>query len=151
MTMQILLAISVGILGIFAGTQICEGALLVPYWKSLAPKDFFELHQTYGKKIHQFFAPLTIAATLIPLLTVGVAFNHSSPRFWAILGMGVCCAAFFATYFIYFKKANQSFANQSLSFEALPKELNRWGNWHWGRVVLEVIAFGFGLVATITT
>ncbi len=74
MLFTILIALSTGILGIFLGAQIAEGVLFVPYWKALPPKDFFELHQTFGKKIHQFFAPLTIVATLVPLLTVAYGF-----------------------------------------------------------------------------
>ncbi|OJJ21154.1 hypothetical protein BKI52_11335 [marine bacterium AO1-C] len=149
MITQILLAISTGILGIFLGTQICEGALLVPYWKSLAPQDFFELHKTYGKKIHQFYAPLTIAATFVPLITAGYSIYSRVPYFKTVLGMAICCLLFFATYFLYFKQANLSFATQSLSFEELPKELHRWGNWHWTRVGLEFLAFGFSLVALL--
>ena len=144
---QILLMVSTGILGIFLGTQICEGALLVPYWKSLPPQNFFRLHKTYGKKIHQFFAPLTIAATFIPLITAGYSLYVRSNKPEIMVGMATFCLLFFATYFLYFKRANHSFATQSLSDAELPQELRRWGNWHWGRVGLEFIAFGLGLVA----
>lgn len=144
---QILLITSVGILGIFLGAQICEGALFVPYWKSLAPKAFFDLHQTYGKKIHRFFAPLTIAATFVPVFTAGYHLLVATACALATLGMAVCCLLFFATYFLYFKKANRGFADQRITAQALPQELRRWGHWHWGRVILESIAFGFGLAA----
>ncbi|MDW3646397.1 MAG: hypothetical protein R8P61_05030 [Bacteroidia bacterium] len=135
-----LLILSTGILGIFLGAQITEAVLFVPYWKSLDPDDFFELHKTYGKKIHQFFAPLTIAATLIPLATVGYQMIKQDDHLllWGV--MGLATVAFFSTYFLYFKKANQSFADRSLSNEALPRELNKWGNWHWGRIFFEILA-----------
>jgi len=48
MLFEILMALSVGFLGIFLGSQITEGVLFVPYWKALSPKEFFELHQNYG-------------------------------------------------------------------------------------------------------
>lgn len=145
----ILYALSVGILGVFLGTQICEAILFVPYWKTLAPKDFFELHKTYGPKIYKFFAPLTIAATLIPLMTTIYAFIYQEKGYFLLLGMGAFTLMFFATYFVYFKNANQSFAEESLSYEALPKELDRWDKWHWGRIGLESIAFLFALLALI--
>ncbi|MEL6254789.1 MAG: hypothetical protein AAFR87_22445 [Bacteroidota bacterium] len=141
-----LLILSTGILGIFLGAQITEATLFVPYWKSLKPDDFFELHKTYGKKIHQFFAPLTIAATLIPLTTVGyhIILHEDNLLTWGV--MGFATVAFFSTYFLYFKKANQSFADRSLSNEALPEELKKWGNWHWGRICFEAIALLAALV-----
>jgi len=147
---QILLVVSTGVLGIFLGAQICEGALLVPYWKSLPAQDFFKLHKTYGKKIHQFFAPLTIAATFVPLIAAGYGLYTQSNKAGIIVGMALFCLLFFATYFLYFKRANRSFATQSLSTEELPQELRRWGNWHWSRVGLEFIAFGLGLMALVS-
>lgn len=147
MLLDILLALSTGCLGIFLGAQITEGVLFVPYWKSLAPTDFFELHQTYGKKIYQFFAPLTIIATLLPLLTLAYAFMTNIHSNVSLILMGVCTALFFSTYYMYFKKANQGFAEASISHEDLPAELNKWGNWHWSRIVFEFIAFVCSIVA----
>ena len=117
-----LLILSAGILGIFLGAQITEAVLFVPYWKSLRPDDFFELHKTYGKKIHQFFAPLTIAATLIPLATVGYQLiqQEDNQLLWGV--MGFATIAFFSTYFLYYKKANKSFA---MRFNA-PKKAGRY-------------------------
>ena len=51
MAIKILLVSSVGLLGIFLGTQIAEAALIVPYWKGLSPDDFFYVLQNIRKKI----------------------------------------------------------------------------------------------------
>lgn len=146
MTSEILLLLSSGVLGIFLGAQIAEAILFVPYWKAMSADDFFELHKTFGKKIYQFFAPLTIAATILPLITVGynLACSSKSQTLWIL--MGATTLLFFSTYFLYFKKANRGFAERSLSNEELPSELVRWGNWHWGRIVFELIAFGCSLL-----
>lgn len=141
MTIEILLVLSSGILGIFLGAQITEAVLFVPHWKALSADDFFELHKTYGKKIYQFFAPLTIVATLLPLITVTYSFINQSDNPILFGLMGFSTVAFFSTYFLYFKKANKSFAERSLTNEELPNELNRWGNWHSGRICFELIAF----------
>ncbi len=143
---EILHLLSAAILGIFVGAQICEGALFVPYWKSMHPKDFFEMHKIYGKKIYQFFAPLTIAATIIPIVTAIYAVTHAIDGYLFSLLMGIFTFLFFITYFIYFKEANNRFAEESITYEELPKELNRWGKWHWSRIGLELIAFIFSLV-----
>jgi len=139
--MEILLILSSSILGVFLGAQITEAVLFVPHWKVLSADDFFELHKTYGKKIYQFFAPLTIAATLLPLITVAYSFINQYDNQILFGLMGFSTVAFFSTYFLYFKKANKSFAERSLTNEELPYELNRWGNWHWGRICFELIAF----------
>lgn len=146
---EILNTLSAGILGIFLGAQICEGVLFVPYWKSMTPKYFFELHKTYGKKIYHFFAPLTIAATITPILTATYAvINNISGSIFSLL-MGIFTLFFFSTYFIYFKQANKSFAEASISDEELPNELNKWGKWHWCRIGFELLAFISSLLALI--
>ena len=141
MLFEILNALSTLVLGIFLGAQITEGVLLVPYWKSLAPKGFFELHRTYGKKIHRFFAPLTIAATIVPLLTVTYGCLINIQGKLSLILMGFSTIVFFSTYFLYFKKANEQFAEASVPYNLLPRELNRWENWHWGRIFFELMAF----------
>ena len=143
---EILNTLSVGILGIFLGAQICEGFLFVPYWKSMKAKDFFEFYKTYGGKIHQFFAPLTIIATIIPVLTAMYAVTNNINGFILSLLMGVFTLLFFSTFFIYFKQANKSFAEASISDKELSNELNRWKKWHWFRVGLEFLAFIFSLL-----
>jgi len=146
---EILVALSTGILGIFLGAQIVEGALFVPYWKSLSPKEFFAFYRAYGKGIHQFFAPITIAATLIPLLAVAYRFYTETRCEPAVILMGFFAAAFFSTYFLYFKNANKKLAEASIPQEELPAALNKWGNWHWTRIAFEFIAFTCSLVALL--
>lgn len=146
MVSEILLISSSSILGVFLGAQIAEAYLLVPYWKALPADEFFELHKVYGSKIHQFFAPLTITATLLPLITVvyGIANHFHDPLLLGL--MGISTIAFFSTYFLYFEKANNSFVDRALCDEELSLELDRWGAWHWGRIFFELIAFVCALV-----
>ncbi|MGI9532994.1 hypothetical protein [Lutimonas sp.] len=149
MISEILLFLSSCILGIFLGAQIAEAMLFVPYWKKLSADDFFELHKTYGKKIYQFFSPLTIVSTFIPLITVGYHIIHSDENQLLFGLMGFSTVAFFSTYFMFFKNSNKSFAERSLSNDELPLELIRWENWHWGRICFEFIAFGCSLLLLI--
>lgn len=58
MTSQLLTA---GVLGLLAGALLLEGALLVPYWRTLSAQAFYDLHPVYGPKLFRFFAPLTTA------------------------------------------------------------------------------------------
>ncbi|MFT6337524.1 MAG: hypothetical protein ACI86M_003347 [Saprospiraceae bacterium] len=144
---ELLYALTAGILGIFAGAQIAEGVLFVPYWKSMEPAAFYKEHKTFGPKIYNFFAPLTIAATLIPIGTMIYALMTDAPGKIAILLTVFFTFLFFSTLYIYFKKSNQSFADSSLSEEELPLELIRWGKWHWTRIYLEIAALICALFA----
>jgi hypothetical protein len=146
MMLKTLLLLSTGTLGIFLGTQLAEAALIVPYWKSMSADEFFAFYKTYGAELHQFYAPLTIAATLLPIATL-VCSILVKPKtdylMWLMAGFAVL---FFATFFVYFKGANLGFAQRTLSNEALPQALINWESWHWGRVVCEAGAFVCGLI-----
>ena len=48
-------------------------------------------------------------------------------------------------FFVYFKKANNSFAEGKLTEDQLKRELDRWANWHWFRTICIVIAFGLSV------
>jgi len=138
---NLLLLSSSMVLGVFLGAQIAEACLFVPVWKKMKPDDFFEQHESVGPIIYRFFAPLTIAATIIPLVTVLVNLTQNTNQtalFWVL---GFSTLAFFSTYFLYFKDANQKFSDRTLSNDELPKELLKWGNWHWLRILFETIAF----------
>ena len=67
---NILLLSSSLVLGVFLGAQIAEACLFVPIWKKMGADDFFDQHETVGPLIYRFFAPITIAATVIPLVAV---------------------------------------------------------------------------------
>jgi hypothetical protein len=146
MTLKYLLLLSTGALGIFFGAQLTEAALIVPYWKELSPDAFFAFYNAYGKKLQQFYAPLTIAATILPIVTfVCYLFGKSKIDFFMWL-MTITTILFFATYFLYFKEANLSFTDRTISNEALPQVLITWEKWHLGRVLCEAVAFASGLI-----
>jgi Domain of unknown function (DUF1772) len=149
MIFKILLLLSTCILGIFFGTQLAEAALIVPYWKDLSADEFFAFYKTYGKKLYQFYAPLTIVATILPIVTLVYSLFSQSKIDWLLWLMTCFTVLFFVTFFLYFKEANLSFTERTISNEALSDELIRWGNWHWGRVICEGIAFVCGLILLV--
>lgn len=149
MVVKILLILSTAILGIFLGAQLAEGSLIVPYWKSLSPDDFFKFYKTYGKKLHQFYSPLTIAATFLPisaLLWCLLTKQKIDSLLWVMV---LFTLLFFSSYFFYFKEANSSFTARAITNELLPQKLTEWGNWHWGRVFCEAVAFVCGLLLLV--
>ena len=144
---EILYFVNALILGVFVGAQICEGALMVPQWKSLPPSEFYKLHKGFGPKIYQFFAPLTIAATVIPIGTAMLAWNFHSPGHFYVMVAAIFALMTLSTFYLFFKKTNKGFANGSFSDKQLPAELVRWEKWHWTRVGFELISFACALLA----
>ena len=124
------------VLGLFAGSLLTEASILVPYWRRMKPSEFFDLHSSLGPNLFRYFAPLTALAVGIAVATTILDdFNNLA---WVIsAGLSVITLAIF---FIYFRVANNSFAEHDLSDSDLEKELRRWSNWHWFRTVLMIIA-----------
>jgi hypothetical protein len=52
-----------------------------------------------------------------------------------------------STYVLYFQRANASFADASITHEALPAELARWASWHWFRTTVRLVALASALLA----
>ncbi|MFM8912824.1 MAG: hypothetical protein ACKOE6_07915 [Flammeovirgaceae bacterium] len=146
MVSKTILLLSTATLGVFLGTQLAEAALIVPYWKGLSPDDFFAFYKTYGQGLYQFYSPLTIAATVLPILTLTWNLLTKQKIDFFMWTMVVFTLLFFASFFVYFKEANLSFTERTISNELLPNKLVEWGNWHWGRVICEGVAFASALV-----
>lgn len=129
------------VIGLFAGSLLMEGAILVPYWRRMAPDNFFRLHSTLGPHLFRYFAPLTVLAVGLSVVAA-VAFGLANT--FRLGAAGLCLAAL-AIFFIYFRKANASFADHSLKADDLQTELTRWMSWHWIRTVMVIMAFGLSI------
>ena len=134
---------SSAVLGIFLGSQLVEAFLFLPFWKGMTANEFFDFYKRYGEGIHRFYAPLTILATILPVVSALIYLSSPVDRQTSVLYLilGVSTVAFFSTFFLYFKSANRRFSERSISDNDLASELGRWGNWHWGRIYLEAVAF----------
>jgi hypothetical protein len=137
---------SVLLLGLFVGALLAEGFLLVPYWREISPDRFFLLHKEFGPRLYRFYAPLTIAATLLTVFTAIASWLIGYSERWMTLTAGILSLSMIAIYFIYFKQANESFAKMSISADDLGSELGRWASWHSLRVTIGIVAFGFSIL-----
>jgi hypothetical protein len=103
---SVLQILSAAVWGIFAGAQLAEACLLVPYWQSLAPAAFHVWYVANDRRLVAFFAPLTIAVTLVPIALAIVATAAGHP----VRAIAVLCAAVglavIGGFFVYFKEAN---------------------------------------------
>lgn len=134
---------SVSFFSIFIGSQITEGALLVPYWQSLSATQFYSYYAENGPSIGRFYTVLTIVAALIPMATAIYCKIMDSNALKFSLISTFFALLFIATFYMYFKGTNALFYEAGLSDMALEKELIKWSYWHWGRVFIEGFSFFF--------
>ena len=134
------------ILGLLVGSLLTEAMILVPYWRAMDPKEFLDLHSTLEHRLYRYFAPLTIAGTILPVLAAATPIALGVPSHWVSLIPAALVLIMLFIYFLYFKGANESFKTGLVGVENLSAELNRWAQWHWTRVVLGLIAFVVSLI-----
>ncbi|NRA29753.1 MAG: DUF1772 domain-containing protein [Parvularculaceae bacterium] len=136
MLADIIALLSTVSIGLLAGSLLLEGAIFIPYWRRMDPSEFFRLHGTLGPHLFTYFAPLTTATVVLSVVAAALALDEPAHIVAAIL-----CLALLAIFFVYFRKANASFADGSLSEDDLAAELKRWNAWHWVRTWLLLVAF----------
>ena len=61
-------AVATLVLGIYAGSLLTEGVVLVPYWRRMPHAEFMRLHGDVGPSLFRYFAPLTTAALLLSVV-----------------------------------------------------------------------------------
>ena len=144
---RILLFFLIAIFSIFLGSQITEGCLLVPYWKTLSSAEFYEYYATFGPAIGKFYKMLTIIAALIPVIFSIYCFIKKSPALKYSIVSSLFAILFIALFYVYFKDTNQQFYQASLSSDQLKAVLITWGNWHWLRVFFESLSLTFLILA----
>jgi hypothetical protein len=136
-------------LGLLAGSLLTEGVILVPYWRTMEPKEFLSLHSSIGPRLFMFFAPLTISATVLPVLAAAMPFILGVTAHWLSVVPAIIALSMLAIYFAYFKGANESFESGSVGVDGLSEELAKWAKWHSIRVVLCLTAFFISLIVIL--
>ncbi|MEO9967818.1 MAG: hypothetical protein ABJF11_18645 [Reichenbachiella sp.] len=133
----------IAIFSVFLGSQITEAIILVPYWKSLSAADFYSYYQDFGPSIGRFYTILTIVAAIIPFgLSLFYFRTKAASLPYAIIS-ALFAISFVSCFYIYFKGTNQLFYQSAFSPIELKNELIAWGNWHWGRIILEALSLLF--------
>lgn len=140
---RILCFFSIAIFSIFLGSQITEGCLLVPYWKTLSRTEFYEYYSKFGPTIAKFFTVLTIIAALIPISISIYCFSNKSPALKYSIVSTFFAFLFIVLFYVYFKDTNQQFHKADFNSNQLKSVLRTWGHWHWLRVLFESLSLTF--------
>lgn len=149
MALEILQLLSCLLLGLLVGSLLTEAVILVPYWRTMDASEFLRLHSTLGPKLFIYFAPLTIAATIAPVIAAIAAVALTASPYWISLVPAALVLLMLAIYFHYFQSANERFKTGSVGADGLATELERWAKWHWLRVALGLLAFIASLLVTL--
>src|SRR4029450_12036232 len=92
-------------LGVAAGAMLAEGAVLVPWWRSMPPEAFLRWYADNARRLLEFYGPLEIVGATLTLLAAVV---HRPARQWFV-GAALLALAVLAAFPIYFRDLNANF------------------------------------------
>src|SRR5262245_61977392 len=131
-----MLLAAVIVLGVTSGALVTEGAVLVPFWRSLAPAAFLAWYRQHAALLFRFFGSLEIVALLATLGALVVRW-HVTGAFDARLSVAAAlCIAVLLVFPIYFQRVNARFESGDIAADDLGPELVRWARWHWLRTAM---------------
>ena len=139
--------LSVAGLGVFLGAMLTEGFVLVPYWRSLPPSDFFSWYAANDRRLLGFFGPVTAIAALLTAAAAGASLWARDPGRWFALLAAALLVTVVLMFSAYFRQANASFAAATIGEAELPGELVRWARWHYVRTALSLGALAAALLS----
>jgi hypothetical protein len=138
-------------LGLSAGAMLAEGAVMVPYWRSLAPDTFLRWYAENGSRLLAFFGPLEIAGAVLALAAAALSGIRRAAGIGLLVVASALALAVLAPFPIYFRDVNASFAAATIAPDQVGEELARWAVWHWFRTVLGIGAFVAAVLAVRRT
>jgi hypothetical protein len=147
MVADVLMFLAAAALGTFSGAMLTEGCVLIPYWRSLGPDAFFAWYRANGKRLVDFFGPLTWITALTSIAAGGASWWTHDPNRWYSLTAAIGMLTTVMMFFVYFEGANARFSAATVPAHQLPAVLARWAAWHWARTTLSLLALATGLLA----
>ncbi len=139
--------ITVLVLGVTAGAMLTEAAIIVPFWLSLSPLEFFDWYAKNQATLVNYYSPLEIWSTILTLVTSILMFVTKQEGKWSMVASTVFSIFVILTFFVFFKDANAAFNARSIAYHKLSLAITTWGNWQWFRVGLGMAAFIFALIS----
>jgi hypothetical protein len=142
--LQILAALG---LGLSAGAVLAEGAVLVPYWRSLAAAEFLRWYKENGSRLVRFFGPLEVIGAVLAIAAAVASTIHGAEGSRLLWLAALLASAVLLMFPIYFRSVNESFVAGSVPLADVPVALRQWALWHWTRTFVAILAFLVALTA----
>jgi hypothetical protein len=133
-------------LGLSAGAMLAEGAVLVPYWRSLPAESFLDWYGANASLLFDFFAPLETASAFLAIAAAALPCYRRRPGSVLLVVAAVLAAAILVMFPLYFRDVNASFSARTIAPDRVAAELGRWATWHWIRTAMGVAAFAAALL-----
>ena len=140
-------AITVGALGVFAGAMLTEAGVLVPYWRSLEARTFHAWYRANAARLARFFGAITWIAGLSALAWALLSVVSGEPRMTRAMVTAGLMLTTVAMFPVYFKRANAGFVAGQASSDETAHALQRWATWHWVRTAISFGAFAAAVAA----
>src|SRR5229473_2010591 len=97
-------------LGLSAGALLPEGAILVPFWRSLQPESFLSWYRQHASLLQKFVGQVEVAAAFLAPAAAGMSWLHRGTGRHLLVVSALLSAAVLAVFPLYFQRANASFA-----------------------------------------
>lgn len=133
------------LLGLAAGAMLAEGAVLVPWWRTLAPEAFLGWYADNARRLLVFYGPLEAASGVAALAAAALTARRPGGALFGVAAL--LAVAVLLCFPLYFQAVNASFEAGTIAADAVPGALARWAAWHWGRTGLGIAAFGAAVLA----
>jgi hypothetical protein len=133
-------------LGLAAGAMLAEGAVLVPYWRSLPPESFLAWYADNAARLFDFFGPLEIASTILAVAAAVLYLLRRRRGGAPLAASALLAVAVLASFPLYFQEVNASFEARTIAVARVPEELARWAAWHCVRTAIGIAAFAAALL-----
>jgi len=128
-------------LGLSAGAMLAEGAVLVPYWRSLAPESFLSWYAANAARLLGFFGPLEISGATLAVVAAVLHWYGGRAGSGLLVVAALLAIAVLVTFPLYFQEVNAQFATGTIAPNRVAAELRRWSAWHWARTAIGTTAF----------
>ena len=128
-------------LGLTAGALWTEGAILVPFWRSLPPAAFLGWYKEHAALLQRFFGALEVAAAVLTIIAAITNWIGQAVGRYLLALSALLVVVVLGVFPIYFQRANASFAAATIATTRVAEELRRWSRWHWFRTVIALLAF----------
>jgi hypothetical protein len=131
--------------GVFAGSTLTEGAVLVPYWRSLGAVEFFAYYGRNDRRFLRYFGAVTVLAALSTWAATLAAFAASHSARGGLALASLASLVYVAMFPLFFARMNASFSAAAVPSDRLAAVLSRWAALHWLRTAIAMAA----LAATV--
>jgi hypothetical protein len=128
-------------LGLTAGALLAEGAILVPFWRSLQPASFLSWYKEYAALLQKFFGLLEVAAAVLTIAAATMNWGSQGVGSRLLVVSALLAVAVLGVFPLYFQRVNAGFAAGAIAADRVTEELRRWSSWHWLRTIMATAAF----------